>query len=108
MLLDAMGTMTVGRNLFSYSAGISALEKGGQWQRALELFEFIPDANTSPKVIIYNAAITACEKGGQWQRALELFAFIPNANLSPNVVSFNAAITACETDGQMAVSTGLA
>ena len=41
----------------SYSAGMSACEKGGLWQRALELLEGMPQRALTPNVISYNAAI---------------------------------------------------
>ena len=54
-------------NAISYSAAISACEKGQQWQRALELLEEMKAAGVAPNVISYNAAISACEKGQQLQ-----------------------------------------
>ena len=56
-------------NVTTYSAIISACEKGRRWQRSLELFEEMRSQALSADVITYNAAISACE----WQRALELF-----------------------------------
>ncbi|CAK0818311.1 unnamed protein product, partial [Prorocentrum cordatum] len=56
----------------SYNAGISACEKGEQWQRALALLSEMWEAKLEPNVISYSAGISACEKGEQWQRALGL------------------------------------
>ncbi|CAK9101579.1 unnamed protein product [Durusdinium trenchii] len=75
----------VAPTVISYSAAISACEKGGQWQQALEF---------------YNAAISACEKCGQWQHALKLFEAMPKAKVQPDVISYSAAIGACEKGGQ--------
>ena len=70
--------------MISFSVAISACEKGGQWQRALALFddmrkvgvtrrlESICRAGVTPSVISFSAANSACEKGGQWQQALPL------------------------------------
>ena len=58
--------------LVSYSAGISACEKGERWQRALALLSEMREASLDPDVISYNAGISACEKGERWQRALAL------------------------------------
>ena len=44
-------------NVISYSAAMSACEKGGQWQRALELLEGMPQRAPKPDVISYTAAI---------------------------------------------------
>ena len=52
-----------GSALVSYSAGISACEKGEQWQRALALLGEMWESNMVPDEIIYNAGISACEKG---------------------------------------------
>ena len=46
----------------SYSAAVSACEKGGRWELALELLNECKTWST-PNTISYNAAISACEKG---------------------------------------------
>ena len=56
----------------SFSAAISACEKGQQWQRALQLMEGMQARSVQPNVISYNAAISACGKGQQWQWVLQL------------------------------------
>ncbi|CAK0873284.1 unnamed protein product [Prorocentrum cordatum] len=69
----------------SYSAGISACEKGEQWQRALALLREMSEAKLQPDVISYNAGISACgDNGGQWQRALALLSEMHKANLEPD------------------------
>ncbi|CAK0846368.1 unnamed protein product [Prorocentrum cordatum] len=68
----------------SYNAGISACEKGGQWQRALALLSGVREAKLEPNVISYSAGISACAKGGQWQSALALFSEMWEAKLEPN------------------------
>ncbi|CAK0866950.1 unnamed protein product [Prorocentrum cordatum] len=71
------------RNL--YSAGISACEKGEQWQRALALLSEIWHVKLEPSIIFsYNAGISACEKGEQWQRALALLSEMREAKLEPS------------------------
>ena len=52
-------------NVITYSALISACEKGKQPERALELFEAMKRQGVVPNVITYNALISACEKGKQ-------------------------------------------
>ncbi|CAK0875226.1 unnamed protein product, partial [Prorocentrum cordatum] len=56
----------------SYSVGISACEKGEQWQRAFALLNEMQEAKLKPNVISFNAGISACAKGEQWHRALAL------------------------------------
>ncbi|CAK0837722.1 unnamed protein product [Prorocentrum cordatum] len=116
--------------LVSYNAGISACEKGQQWQPALALLSEMRDAKLEPDVISptmaapaltdgesggsglappsgpcephYNAGISACEKGEQWQRALALLSKMREAKLEPNGIpfSYNAAISACQKGKQ--------
>ncbi|CAK0905544.1 unnamed protein product, partial [Prorocentrum cordatum] len=69
----------------SYSAGISACEKGAQWQRALALLSEMGKARLEPHVISYSAGISACEKSKQWQWALALLSEMWEAKLAPDV-----------------------
>ncbi|CAK0842262.1 unnamed protein product [Prorocentrum cordatum] len=74
--------------IFSYSAGISACEKGQQWQWALALLGEMCEARLKPNVIFScNAAISACGKGEQWQRALALLGEMCQAKLEPSVLA---------------------
>ncbi|CAK0838682.1 unnamed protein product [Prorocentrum cordatum] len=69
----------------SYSAGISACEKGVQWQRALALLGEMWDARLETNVISYSAGISACAKGEQWHRALALIGAVREARLEHTV-----------------------
>ncbi|CAK0837627.1 unnamed protein product [Prorocentrum cordatum] len=71
----------------SYSAGISACQKGEQWQRALWLLSEMRGAEVEPNLFSYSAAISACEKGEQWQQAMLLLGEMWGAKLAPDVVS---------------------
>ncbi|CAK0878229.1 unnamed protein product [Prorocentrum cordatum] len=70
--------------IFSYSAGISACQKGKQWEGVLALFSEMCEANVSPDVISYNAGVSAFEKGSQWQQALSLLSEMREAKLEPD------------------------
>jgi pentatricopeptide repeat protein len=48
------------RSVITYSALISACEKAGQWQLALNLFSEMLQERCVPNVITYNSLITAC------------------------------------------------
>ncbi|CAK0795997.1 unnamed protein product [Prorocentrum cordatum] len=83
-----------------YSAGVSACEKGeqwqrAQWQRALVLLSEMGEVELEP-TIIYNVGISACEKGLQWQRAWALLSEMWKTKLVPDVISYSAGISACE------------
>ena len=56
----------------SFSATISACEKGGQWEQALTLLHKICDTGMTDSVISLNAVILACEQVGHWEQALTL------------------------------------
>ena len=56
----------VTRDVISFSAAISACEKGGRWEQALSLLKEMLDAGVALDVISFSAAMSACEKGGQW------------------------------------------
>ena len=60
-----MSQRALAPNVISYTAAMSACEKGGQWQRALEVLEGMPQRAQKPDVISYTAAMSACDKGGQ-------------------------------------------
>ena len=57
----------------TYSALISACEKGPQPERALDVFEVMQRQDVVPDVIIYSALISACEKSKQPECALQIF-----------------------------------
>jgi pentatricopeptide repeat protein len=83
-------------NAITYSAAISACEKGdGQWEMALELLNEMKERGIEPNVITYSAAISACEKGdGQWEKALELLNDMKERGIEPNAYTYNATIEA--------------
>ena len=70
----------------SYSAGISACEKGEQWWRSLLLLSEMCEAKLEPDVISYSAGISAYGKGEQWERALSLLGEMWEAKLEPDVI----------------------
>eukprot|EP00434_Breviolum_minutum_P000197 symbB.v1.2.000166.t1/scaffold9.1/size550961/22 len=80
--------------MVSFSAAVSACEKGQQWQRALQLFFEARTRQGRPDVILLGASISACEKGRQWQHALSLLKDAQSSNLFPDTTSFNATLSA--------------
>ena len=59
-------------NVITYTALISACEKGQQPEQATRLYEAMQWQGLVPNVITYTALISACEGGQQWQCALNL------------------------------------
>jgi pentatricopeptide repeat domain-containing protein 1 len=101
----------------SYSAAISACEKGepAQWALALQLLVRMGRANITADVVCFSAAISACGRGRQWERAVSLLRTMQHGGnidtgdsnnsvwmgpVKPNTVSFTAAIGACGNAGE--------
>jgi pentatricopeptide repeat protein len=63
----------VERDTITYSAAISACEKGGQWEHALRLHEEMEARGVKRNTITYSAAISACEQVRHFTQALRLF-----------------------------------
>ncbi len=55
--MEGMLARSVAADVISYSATISACEKGQQWQLALQLMEGMPARSVAADVISYNAAL---------------------------------------------------
>ena len=83
-----MAAAEVRPNQVTFSASVSACEKGDQWERALLILSEMPCDGVLPNVVSYSAGISACEHCGQWQRALVLLAqklaarLVPDAHLA--------------------------
>eukprot|EP00435_Cladocopium_sp_Y103_P027638 s3428_g6.t2 len=73
-------------NVITYSAAISACEKGSQWQRALMLLGEMDKKQVPANLITYSAAISACGRGEEWQQALQLLAQLTELELRINVM----------------------
>lgn len=51
------------RSVITYSSLISACEKAGQWELALELFNEMHSEGCVPNTVTFNSLITACAQG---------------------------------------------
>ena len=51
------------RSVITYSSLISACEKAGQWELALELFNEMHHEGCFPNTVTFNSLITACAQG---------------------------------------------
>ena len=60
-MIKSLADLPHGHTQVSYSAGVSACEKGEQWQRALALLGEMWEAKLEPNVI-YMAHRSACQK----------------------------------------------
>ncbi|CAK0888168.1 unnamed protein product [Prorocentrum cordatum] len=80
-------TLAPDPDIIGYSAGISACEKGGQWQQALSLLSGMRERKLEPNVIFYSAGVSACEKSGRWEQALHLLIEAREVKLELDVIS---------------------
>eukprot|EP00427_Karlodinium_veneficum_P030757 CAMPEP_0169193098 /NCGR_PEP_ID=MMETSP1016-20121227/5980_1 /TAXON_ID=342587 /ORGANISM="Karlodinium micrum, Strain CCMP2283" /LENGTH=846 /DNA_ID=CAMNT_0009269509 /DNA_START=7 /DNA_END=2543 /DNA_ORIENTATION=- len=87
-------------NAHCYSAAINACEKGGQWQRALELFHTMQSQNVKPTSITCTSVICACRSAGQWEAALTVLRQMGPMGVSPDVHTYSAIISACDKAGK--------
>ena len=62
-----MAFVKVGKTVITYNAGISAFEKGQQWQLALGLLAEMSFVKVGKDVDAYNCVVSACEMAcGLW------------------------------------------
>ena len=103
-LLSQMPAARVFPNEISFNAGISACEKGGEWQMALYLLSQMPSARVVPDQISLGSCIASCGTARIWELALSLFSSIRGNQLQPVSASYGQAIDAI---WPMAVTLGL-
>lgn len=81
----------------AYGAVVSACERGGQWQTALDLFQKATEEGLA-NVRVLNSAIGACGKAALWAEAQQLFHEAlggqKGSAMAATVVTFNAMISA--------------
>ena len=77
-------------DVVTYTATISACEKGRRWQRALGFFEEMRSQGLRANVITYNATISA----------LGLLEEMYSQGLQANVITYSATISACAENGR--------
>eukprot|EP00973_Karenia_brevis_P043851 6073106-Karenia_brevis.AAC.1 len=88
-LLDAMCSRGLSHNVISFSAAISACDKGVEWQHLVPMLDHLR-----------SLAIFVWQKCWQRQRLAPLIDEICSRCLLPNVISFSTAISACEIGAQ--------
>ena len=79
----------------TFSAALSACEKGVEWVRALNLLEEMLQQRVAPTAVTQGAAVAACEKGRQWQKAQALL-----GRVGLTVVLCNSMMAACDKGGR--------
>eukprot|EP00877_Chromochloris_zofingiensis_P002348 jgi/Chrzof1/12113/Cz06g21250.t1 len=92
---------TLKPNTYVYTALISALSQGGEWQQALQQFEHMKkqaaiDPDSKPNEFTYSAVISACARGGDIDQGLALYQEMREAGLRPDTIIYSSVINACE------------
>lgn len=77
----------------AFAAVISACAAGGQWQRAVSLFDEMLAWGVRPDVVSCTALITALGTDGQWERAEKVLEWMQRSDIKPNVRTLTALIT---------------
>ena len=73
---------------------MNALKRGGEWKKAVALFDDMLAAGLKPNAHAYSALISSMEKGGLWAEALTAFREMEGLGLQPDVHCFTAVIGA--------------
>ena len=79
----------------TYSATISACEKGHQWMTAVALLREMQHWHLEANVITYNATISACGKGQQAITAMSLLREMRQWNMKAHVIKYRATVSTC-------------
>ena len=107
LLLDAMEEGSIVPNAVCYTTAMNACEKGGQWERALAIYQRVMDRKEEEEArgfrssrdgrdqLLCDAALRAFEQGMQWQGALSLIVEMSSIGLKPDSLCFASVIGAC-------------
>ena len=98
---EAGGSGRVRPDVYTYTAAISACERGGQPTAALETFARMQSAGVEPTTAAYNAAIRAAATRELWPVSLSLLEDMRADGVPLDLVSYNTALTACERGAEL-------
>ena len=107
LLLAEMRTHGLEPDVITFSAAISACERGANWEQALALLAEMRERGLACDITVFSAAVNACEQGAQWELALELISEMRASGMQPHVPTLKAAISACEKGQQWDKALGL-
>jgi pentatricopeptide repeat domain-containing protein 1 len=75
---------------------MTALERGLQWEKALDLFDEMKRNHLPVTVVSYGSALSACEKGYQYIQCLDYLDEMTERGIPKNVIIFGAAMSCME------------
>ena len=101
-VLDQASLAFIELPLSTFHSVLSAFEKSGQFQNAIDLFQHMKESsNVQPSLMTYTSVITCCARAGQWAKALELLNESTFRGFELTSTVFNACISACEKGRQL-------
>ena len=74
----------IGKDTITYTAAISACEKGQQWTLALDLLRQMTHEGIGKNTITCSAAVSACDEGQQGALALDLLSEMTHEGIGKN------------------------
>ena len=89
-------------NTVSYNSLLSACERCGQAERALEVFKMMQkeagstSGYTGSSLVTYNTLISACGKAGMYDQVQKMFQEMQDRGIRGDVFTMCGMITACE------------
>lgn len=91
----------VAPTIISYNALMSACERAGEPERALEVMNAMKRKAGAPRPnsVTYNTLLSACAKAERYNEALAVYEEMQAAGLREDVFTLTALITACERVG---------
>ena len=98
--LDILNNLKEKPDLFMYTSGILACEKGKDWEQAIYLLDKLQLDGYNLSTVIVTSAISACASGGRATEALHLLDMMINKNITPNVWTYNSVLSACAKVGR--------
>eukprot|EP00439_Symbiodinium_sp_Y106_P028063 s5767_g3.t1 len=87
-------------NVVSAGATITALQRGSQWESAVDALQRMPQTALQPNIVACNAGLGAAERGARaaWDQALSLQEKLRRFGHRLDVVSFNSAASVCSLE----------
>ncbi|CAJ1409133.1 unnamed protein product, partial [Effrenium voratum] len=77
----------------TFGALMTALERGGQWAKAVSLLSKMRQERRAG-LLARTAAASACGREGQWRQALQIFADAAADGLRPDLAAYHVAMAA--------------
>ena len=84
---------------FTWCGLLTAYGRGGEYERAMELYEEMVGRGVVPNRAIFNAALLACQGRARWQRGLQLVWEMEQRGIAPDVVTYSTLIKTCQVAG---------